>query len=276
VTTRWLLELPQLTELVLNINNDRILRQLSCCLSKIRNLRKLTLTFGSTRGLRSRPVSVDEFGEAIAGNATLTHLDLFEEYGLNLYCSAIASVSNNLQPDSPLNLQHLGVYEDFGVTPAVIPHIRLLKSFHQTICSSHDPNLTAFPLLLKEQIFPPVITTECRGECIDGPFIEYIMRHPGVTHLSDHQKGHCKIKPGPCMMLNLLSQRHSQTLEYFCTFGKSLCAKLECTENELSLLRCGRLRQLVLYYSSIFHLQPRPEQLQKVVSTVFLTSVSSG
>jgi hypothetical protein len=172
----------------------------------------------------------------------LTHLELFEWNNAGLYQRVIASVCNHLQTDSPLNLQHLGISDEPQNAVALVPHIRSLKSVIQKR-GSH-PSTSIFSLLLSEQIFPPVITTECT----DRKFVDYIMSHPGITHLSileDVVALSC-----PCTTLNSLAL-HSQTLEYFCTFGKSFCAKLKCPSNELSLLRCTRLRQLVLHYDEV-------------------------
>ncbi|KIL65315.1 hypothetical protein M378DRAFT_24115 [Amanita muscaria Koide BX008] len=234
-TVKLLLEFPQLTELSLVIDKEQDFGYFSKSLSKLHNLRKLSLNVRRWYPESFRP-QIDEFGPVIAGNPMLTHLELFQS------CCSRVSLSRMFEQvpsNRPLALEHLGISEIVRDTDAILPHLGSLKSIHVRSCCSS----TIFMLMLQKRIFPPVVKTERA----DSQFIDYISSHPTITSLSVHS---LYDDTAGTMILETMA-RNGETLEYFSTCASSLGRCLNKVRNELLLLQCTHLRQLVLRYDNI-------------------------
>ncbi|KIL65321.1 hypothetical protein M378DRAFT_10933 [Amanita muscaria Koide BX008] len=99
-------------------------------------------------------------------------------------------------------------------------------------------------LMLQQRIFPPAVKTVH----VDNQFIDYISSHPAITALSVHNYYD---NTAGTMILETMA-RNGETLEYFSTCASSLCHCLAKVRNELLLLQCTHLRQLVLRAEHVF------------------------
>jgi hypothetical protein len=233
-TAEWLSKLPQLTELALTIYTAQDLGHIAGCLSRIHNLRKLTLTFilwYTEFRSPSRPSGA--MGAVLAANPSLTHLELFQG-GIGLP-EDIALIFNHVPIDRPLKLEHLGVSANVRDMSVILPHIRSLESIRE----KSDGKSNIFEYLLSQRIFPSAIA----AQCVNRQFIEYINCHPGITSLSVDSP----LLVSGSEVLGSLA-RHSRTLERFRICGASLCPNLTHLNHELSMLQCKNLRHLTLYY----------------------------
>ncbi|KAM6495312.1 hypothetical protein JOM56_009935, partial [Amanita muscaria] len=176
-TVKLLLEFPQLTELSLVIDEEQDIGYIAKSVSKLHNLRQLSLNIQRLPGksYTTQSLPMDEFRTVIAGNPMLTHLELFQS------CCSHASLSRMFEQvpsNRPLALEHLGISDNFRDTDAILPHLGSLKSIHVRSCTSS----TIFMLMLQERIFPPAVKTVL----VDNQFIDYITSHPAITALSVH------------------------------------------------------------------------------------------
>ncbi|KAM6495309.1 hypothetical protein JOM56_009932 [Amanita muscaria] len=238
-TVKLLLEFPQLTELSLVIDEEQDIGYFSRSLSKLHNLQKLRLKkvqYWPGKSYIPQSLPMDEFRAVIAGNPMLTHLELFQS------CCPKASLSRMFEQvpsNRPLALEHLGISDNFRDTDAILPHLGSLKSIYIRSCWSS----TIFMLMHQERIFPPAVKTIHA----DNRFIDYISFHPAITALSVHNYYN---DTAGTMILETMA-RHGETLEYFSTCASSLGRCLNKVRNELLLLQCTHLRQLVLRYDNI-------------------------
>ncbi|KAM6495310.1 hypothetical protein JOM56_009933 [Amanita muscaria] len=235
-TMKLLLEFPQLTELSLVIDEEQDIGYFSKSLSKLHNLRKLSLNVRRRYPESFRP-QIDEFGPVIAGNPMLTHLELFQS---SFSQASLSRMFEQVPSNRPLALEHFGISDNFRDTDAILPHLGSLKSIHVRSSTSS----AIFMLMLQQRIFPPVVET-VRA---DSQFMDYISSHPIITSLSVHS---LYDDIAGATILKTMA-RHCETLDYFSTCASSFCHCLGRVQNELLLLQCTHLRQLVLGYVYVY------------------------
>ena len=244
-TIKLLQQLPRLNELFLIMDEALELNHLVNCVSKLHNLRKLGFRFYHDYPVRRlfypprdpnfiHP-EVSAVGKIIAANPNLTHLEVTYSSTLMwiFHHIDLAQMLAYLPADFPLKLEHICLSHPFHNLAALAPYIRTLSSVDLG-------DSTMLNELLRRSIFPPTTTLMK----IDQRAIEYLDRHPRIISLTIYSPCHESFRSA---ILRILC-RHSQTLTHLGIFSLTLCQCIDQTENELALLQCTNLKQLVLYY----------------------------
>ncbi|KAF8340234.1 hypothetical protein F5887DRAFT_1077028 [Amanita rubescens] len=225
-TAKLLLQFPQLSELVLVVDWERICYIHFEPLSTLRNLRKLRVGFLKLSAW-DYFYPMKELGKIVAENLNLTHLELFAP---GCYDGISRSqVFGQVPVGSVLNLEHLTIPDTIE---NITPHLRSLTSIN--FYGGHDRILLT---LNSERIFPPFIETAN----LDDRMIDYLRNHPRIVGLSVYKDFETNFnKP----LLEIMA-RHFESLTHF-----SVVASLFTSmQNEALFLRCTNLTQLkVLLY----------------------------
>ncbi|KAF8332889.1 hypothetical protein F5887DRAFT_39312 [Amanita rubescens] len=220
-TVKLLLEFHQLSELVLLADYGQDLGYIFKCLSKLHNLRKLSVEIlNSFNWYRNRPNPLHDLGKVIGANLNLTHFELFLHEHTKVSCSAIFG---HVPAGSPLKLEHLSISDNFSNVEAIVPHIRFLNSIN--FYARYNQIL---PVLRSERIFPPFI----QASEIHNNLVDYLRGHPHIVSLSTNDDYN---KATGTTILEIMAQ-HSESLKYFSTtsLGFRLCV-IESFQNRLLL-----------------------------------------
>ncbi|KAF8345003.1 hypothetical protein F5887DRAFT_1199358 [Amanita rubescens] len=231
-TVKLLLEFHQLSELVLLADYGQDLGYIFKCLSKLHNLRKLSVEIlNSFNWYSNRPNPLNDLGKVIGANLNLTHFELFLHEHTQVSCSAIFG---HVPAGSPLKLEHLSISDNFSNVEAIVPHIRFLNSIN--FYARYNQIL---PVLHSERIFPPFI----QASEIHNNLVDYLRGHPHIVSLSTNDDYN---KATGTTILEIMAQ-HSESLKYFSTtsLGFRLCV-IESFQNRLLLQQCTNLDQLTL------------------------------
>ena len=252
---KLLRQLPRLCALSLIINkSSKRFEHLIDCVAKLHNLRKLSIKFIFGRYVRTCP-KINSIVKIIAANPNLTHLELLydeafldeEFYGDSI--EYLAQTLRHVPADRPLKLEHLRISPCFYNSAALAPHIASLTS----IDIENSNILNEF---LKQNIFPPTMTFRS----MDQDTIDYLDRHPRIVSQTVYDCNDASI----CSILLGILSRHSETLTHlgFCHWMLFQC--IGQTQNELALLQCTNLKQLLLVYRSPWSRWKPVSERQKV------------
>ena len=220
---KLLQRLPRLCELSLVMNKrSKLFDHLVDCFAKLHNLHKLSFRFVFV-GTNSK---INSIAKIIAANPNLTHLEVIYDDVQDL-----AQTFKHVPADRPLKLEHLRLYRSFYNAAALAPHISCLTS----IDIADSELLSEF---LKQNIFPPTMTFWR----MDQYTLKYLDRHPRIVSLTDYG---CHDASTCSTLLGILS-RHSETITHlgFCHWVLFMC--INQMKNELALLQCTNLKQLLL------------------------------
>ncbi|KAF8338389.1 hypothetical protein F5887DRAFT_517606 [Amanita rubescens] len=237
---KLLLELHQLSELVLLIDSQQNLRHIFKCFSKLRNLRKLEIWLGLGDLKRYNPdwpSPINDLGKVIGSNPNLTHLDLHWAPGV-AGSGSFSTIFSHVPAGGPLKLEHFAISNSPSDVTAIVPHLRSLTSIG--ILSAFVPCTLLVQVLHSERIFPPTI----QMSHIDDHLVTYLSHHPRIVSLSIRAAFN-EVFGRKILQIMAL---HSESLTYFATYSSSFISCLEHVENELSLLQCTKLEQLLLWY----------------------------
>lgn len=240
---KLLQQLPRLDGLSLIIDESlKKFNHLVGCVSKLHNLRKLSLkfyhtdSFGSWTHIACNP-RINAVGKIIAANPNLTHLEvrhsslMADDTEIDL-----AQMLGHVPDDRPLKLEHLHLSHAFRNSTALAPYIHSLTS-------TNLPNSNLLNELLEQRIFPPNMTLKIIGQHA----MEYLDRHPQIINLTAFYASHGF---SSSTFLGILS-RHSDTLTHLGFSHWIFFYCIDQTPNELALLQCRNLKRLDLYYRSI-------------------------
>jgi hypothetical protein len=251
---KLLRRLPRLCEFSLIMyKSSKEFHHLVGCVVKFHNLRKLS--FNSIRPDTGTSFSV---AKIIAANPNLTHLEVFYDAALFdeiLYddpSEYLAHTLRHLPADPPLKLEHLRLSRCFHNLAALAPHISSLTS----IDIANSEILNEF---LKQNIFPPTMTFRM----MDQYTINYLNRHPRIVSLTNHG---CNDASTCSALLGILS-RHSETLTHLGFCHSVLYNCIDQTQNELAILQCTNLKQLLLDYQCNPYRRMAVSELQRVSLT---------
>ena len=241
-TIKLLRQLPRLSELFLVM--DEALEEfdhLVNCVSKLHNLRKLGFRFYhdfperhlyylySDRNFNLPRINAT--GKIIAANSSLTHLEMTHSQHMVKNID-LAQILAYVPVDYPLKLEHICLSHSFRNLATLAPHIRSLTSIG--LGDSRVLNE-----LLRHSIFPPTVTLQE----IDRDAIEYLQHHPQLISLTTWHPCHESF----CSTILRILSRHSKTLTNLGIFFHILYQCIDQTQNELALLQCTNLKQMVLY-----------------------------
>jgi len=245
------LEFQKLSELVILIDHEGDLSHVSKCFSQLHNLRKLKI---DVRGwhdklYRKRPNPINDLGMIIGANPSLTHLELFQNDGAG---GNLSKIFDCIPSKSPLKLEHLSISDSFSDIRAIVPHARSLTSI--TFCPNYSQIL---PVLHSNCIFPPIIQTPYVEDCM----INYLRDNPRIVGLSVHNT----YDEGATIFE--IMARHSASLTYFSTSAASFVNCLQYVRNELLLMQCTKLEQLIIWYD--FYLGTDLDVSRELVSRQF-------
>jgi len=137
-----------------------------------------------------------------------------------------------------LKLEHFAISNSPSDVTAIVPHLRSLTSIG--ILSAFVPCTLLVQVLHSERIFPPTI----QMSHIDDHLVTYLSHHPRIVSLSIRAAFNEVLGRKILQIMAL----HSESLTYFATYSSSFISCLEHVENELLLLQCTKLEQLLLWY----------------------------
>jgi hypothetical protein len=243
---KLLLEFHQLSELVLLIDDQQNLRHIFKCFSKLRNLRKLEiwLWLSSLKPYNQDwPSPINDLGKVIGSNPNLTRLDL--RWG-GPAVGSFSTIFSHVPAGAPLKLEHFAISNCPSDITAIVPHLRSLTSIG--LLSAFAPCTLLVQVLHSERIFPPTIRTSH----IDDHLITYLSHHPRIVSLSIYATFNEVFGKKILQIMAL----HSESLTYFATHSSSFISCLEHVENELLLLQCTKLEQLLLWYNYANRIDP--------------------
>ena len=247
-TVKLLLELHQLSELVLVVDYKQDLRHVFECFSKLHNIRKLRIEVHHlTDWDLPNPDPIDDLGKVLGANLNLTHFELFQHTRSRVSFSTMFS---HIPASTPLKLEHLGIHDtslsdrDLG---AIILHIRSLSSIYLAY-----PSQTRLIMLLhSERIFPPVIQTTLADVTDQLPtdLIHYLNDHPGIIdlRLSLIEGWYSDPRRGWNILLEILA-RHFESLTHLTFF---CCGWHD--QAEFLFLQCTKLEQLELSFTGSYY-----------------------
>lgn len=216
------------------IDHEGDLSHISKCFSQLHGLHKLKI---DVRGwhdklYRKRPNPINDLGKIIGANLTLTHLELFQNDGAG---GNLSKMFDCIPLNSPLKLEHLSISDSFSDIKAIVPHARSLTSV------TFSPNYRQIlPVLHFNCIFPPII----QMTYVEDRMINYLRDNPRIVGLSIYGL-YDEFLGGTIFEI---MARHSASLTYFSTPAASFLNCLERVGNELLLLQCTKLEQLVIWY----------------------------
>jgi hypothetical protein len=237
---KLLLEFHQLSELVLLIDDQQNLRHIFKCFSKLRNLRKLEIWLrlsGLKRYNPDRLGPINDLGKVIGSNPNLTHLDLHWPMATPRAAGSFSTILSHVPASCPLKLEHFAISNSPSDVTATVPHLRSLTSIG--LLSASAPCKLLVQVLHSERIFPPTIQTSH----IDDHLVTYLSHHPRIVSLSIYAAFNEVFGKKILQIMAL----HSESLTYFATYSSSFISCLERVENELLLLQCTKLQQLLLW-----------------------------
>ena len=217
------------------------------CAAKLHNLRRLSIKLNSLCNFEAHP-EINSVAKIIAANPKLTHLEV--SYGNN---QDLAETLRHLPADPPLKLEHLGLSQCLHSPVALAPHISSLTSIDIV-------NSNILDELLKQNVFPPTMTFWT----MDQYTINYLNRHPRIVSLTNYS---CD-DASACSALSGILSRHSETLTHLGFSHWVLYNCINQTQNELEILQCTNLKQLLVDYQSIPTWRVFVSGLQRVSSTL--------
>ncbi len=234
---KLLLEFHQLSELVLQINRQQNLSHIFKYCSRLRNLRKLKIRFSGWRTSynQERPNPINDIGKVIASNPNLTHLELD---WMGTVEGSFSTIFSHVPAGSPLKLEHFAISNSPSDVRAIVPHVRSLTSID--LQSAYVPCPLLVQVLHSERIFPSTIRTSH----VDDHLITYLNHHPRIVSLSIDAAFDEVVGKKILQIMAL----HSESLTYFRTSCSSFISCLKHVENELLLLQCTKLEQLLFRY----------------------------